>query len=509
MQSHETETAADRSAAKSADHEIVVVGGGPTGLMLASELAIAGIDVALVERRMTQGVPGTRALGLLPRAVETLDLRGIGELFVAAGTTHPTLNFHIPLDVSRFPSKRNYLLGLVQNDIERLLADWAATLPITFYRGETATGLQQSENAVCITLGSGSYLTGRYVAGCDGGRSMVRKSANIGFEGWPASTSWVMAEALMESEPEWGFHTDDAGEKHVIVKGDTPGHVRLVLVEHAPDLTREPTLADVSRTLHKAYGSDFGIHSPVWVSRFTDMARQATHYRSGRVLIAGDAAHVHAPLGGQGLGIGLQDAANLGWKLAQVVKGISPASLLDTYEKERHPVAAQVLQSTLALSALRRPDAQSQALGRYFAELLAMDEPHALMTAEVSGLGTAYDLGAGHPLAGRRMPDIDLHSGDGSTHAYAYLHAGRPVLFIFDPGIERALRIRSDLIDVVHACPAEPFVLPIDGEVELPHAILVRPDGYIAWAGDPREPSLAHAAKTWFGESAMQGDPET
>ena len=499
MRTNEVHADAGRANAQATRHEVIVIGGGPTGLMLASELAIAGVDVALVERRTTQGVPETRALGLLPRAIETLDLRGIGERFVAAGKTYPMLNFHVPLDVSGFPSKRNYLLGLVQNEVERLLAEWASTLPIAFYRGATATGLRQSDGGVHVALDSGGALVGQYLVGCDGGRSMVRKSVGIPFEGWPASTSWVMAEAPMRSEPKWGFHTDATGRQHAIVKGDAPGFAKLVLVESEPDLSREPTLEDLSRALHQAYGSDFGIHAPTWVSRFTDMARQATRYRDDRVLLAGDAAHVHAPLGGQGLGIGLQDAMNLGWKLAQVVKAISPPSLLDTYEKERHPVAARVLQSSMALSALRRPDAQAQALARYFAELLAMDEPQRRMTAEVSGLGTAYDLGVSHPLSGRRMPDIDLHSTDGSTQAYRHLHAGRPVLFILDANADTASRNGFERVDVVHARPAEPFTIPVEGDVPIPAAILVRPDGYIAWAGSPRDPSLGQAVEAWFG----------
>lgn len=493
-----------KDGASGSRHDAVIVGGGPTGLMLASELALAGVDVALIERRLDQGVLGTRALGLLPRAVETLDLRGIGDRFVAAGQTYPELNFHVQLDVSQFPTRRNYLLGLPQDEIEKLLAEWADSLPITFYRGQTAAALTQDRESVCIKLETGAELKSSYAVGCDGGRSLVRKLVGIAFEGWPASTSWVMAEVRTSSEPQWGFHVDTAGQQHAIVQADTPGFARLVLVEPGADLTREPTLDEVKRALTNAFGTDFGVHSPIWISRFTDAARQASRYRQGRVLLAGDAAHVHAPLGGQGLGIGLQDAVNLGWKLGQVIKGMSPDCLLDTYEKERRPVAARVLQNTMALSALRRPDPHSKALGRYFAELLELPEPRALMTAEVSGLGTAYDLGEGHPLSGRRMPDVELIVDAQNTHAYRYLHNARPVLFNFGPAVDdwSCAAIPNQYVQVVNASMVGELELPLEGPIDAPPALLVRPDGYIAWAGALDDRSLDEAVAFWFDNVA-------
>lgn len=468
-------------------------------MLLAAELAIAGVDVALVERRTAPGQPGTRALGLMPRAIETLDLRGIGDRFVAAGQTYPALNFHVPLDISQFPSRRNYLLGLPQNQVETLLDAWIRPMPIAFLRGRSAVAVVAHDSGVRVTLDDGSALMADYLVGCDGGRSLVRKSAGIAFEGWPASTSWITAELKADMEVPLGFHVDQAGQQHAIVQGDTAGHLRLVLVEQAPDLAREPDLEAVRRSLCHAYGSDFGVRDPVWISRFTDMARQATTYRSGRILIAGDAAHVHAPLGGQGLGIGLQDAMNLGWKLARVVHGQCPDSLLDTYTAERHPVAARVLQNTMALSALRRPDPHAQALARYVSESLRLTEPALLMAAELSGLGTAYAHEGGHLLAGRRMPDVALQATSGPGHAYGYLHAGRPVLFHLEGARAPLLRGWHDRIALVPARLAAPLVLPVIGEIETPACILVRPDGYVAWAGQAQAPELPQALTHWFG----------
>jgi 3-(3-hydroxy-phenyl)propionate hydroxylase len=483
-------------------HQVIIVGGGPTGMLLAAELAIAGVDVALVERRTAPGQPGTRALGLMPRAIETLDLRGIGDRFVAAGQTYPSLNFHVPLDISGFPTRRNYLLGLPQNEVEALLDAWIRPMPIAFRHGRRATAVVAHDGGARVTLDDGSALTAEYVVGCDGGRSLVRKSAGIAFEGWPASTSWITAELKARMDVPLGFHVDQAGQQHVIVPGDTAGYLRLVLVEHAPDLAREPDLDAVRRSLRRAYGADFGVHDPVWLSRFTDMARQATTYRAGRMLIAGDAAHVHAPLGGQGLGIGLQDAMNLGWKLARVVRGQCPEALLDTYTAERHPVAARVLQNTMALSALRCPDPHAQALARYVSEYLRLAEPGMLMAAELSGLGTAYAQEGGHLLAGRRMPDAPLQAASGPRHAYDLLHAGRPVLLHLDTSPAPSLQGWQDRVTRVSARLAAPLVLPVIGEVETPACILVRPDGYVAWAGDPQASELGSALAAWFGPAA-------
>jgi 3-(3-hydroxy-phenyl)propionate hydroxylase len=263
--------------------------------------------------------------------------------------------------------------------------------------------------------------------------------------------------------------------------------------------TSEPTLRDLSEALIAVYGTDYGIHSPTWISRFTDMARQAAAYRDRRVLLAGDAAHVHYPVGGQGLNIGVQDAVNLGWKLAQVVKGTSPETLLDSYHAERHPVAARVLRTTMAQTALLRPDERIDALRDTMSELLSMDEPRRRLAAEMSGLGVHYDLGEGHPLLGRRMPDLDLVTADGPLRVFALLHDARPVLLnLGEPG-GSDITPWTDRVRLIDAEYAGAWELPALGAVTAPTAVLIRPDGYVAWVGDRTRLGLTDALTTWFG----------
>ncbi|MDB6156355.1 MAG: Pentachlorophenol monooxygenase [Gammaproteobacteria bacterium] len=356
------------------EHAVVIAGGGPTGLMLAGELVLAGVDVAIVERRASQDLTGSRAGGLHSRAIEVLDRRGIADRFLSQGQVFQVVRFHIPLDISDFPTRHNYVLGLGQNHIERILAEWVGELAVTIYRGREVTGFAQGDTGVDVTLSDGQSLRAEYLVGCDGGRSLIRKAAGIEFPGWDPTTSWLIAEVETAEEPKWGFHRDAFGI-HAIGRVENAGSARVVLTEQQLRLDREPTLRDVSEALVAVYGTDYGIYSSTWVSRFTDMTRQAAAYRERRVLLAGDAAHVHPPVGGQGFNIGVQDAVNLGWKLAQVVKQTSPESLLDTYHAERHPVAARVLRNTMAQVALRRPDDRTKALGDIVSDLLAMDEP--------------------------------------------------------------------------------------------------------------------------------------
>lgn len=480
------------------EHAVVIVGGGPTGLMLAGELALAGVDAAIVERRADQALAGSRAGGLHARSLEVLDQRGIAERFVAQGKCHPVVFFHmLNLDMRDLPTRHNYTLGLWQNHSERILADWVEELGVPVYRQREVTGFLQDDGGVELQLSAGPSLRARYLVGCDGGRSVIRKAAGIEFPGWDATTSWLIAEAQMAQEPAWGFREDAAG-LHGIGKGDG-GQTRLVLTERRLREDSEPTLREVSAALVEVYGSDYGIHSPVWISRFTDMTRQAAAYRERRVLLAGDAAHVHPPVGGQGLNLGLQDAVNLGWKLAQVVKGSAPDSLLDSYHAERHPVAARVLRRTMAQVALRRQDERAKALNEFVAELLTMDEPRRRMAAEMSGLAVRYDLGEGHPLLGRRMPDWDLVTAGGTLRLYTLLHRARPLLLnLGEPGAFElgAWAQRVQLIDAQYAGAWE---LPALGPVAAAEAVLVRPDGYVAWVGDRSRAGLAEALSTWFG----------
>src|SRR5262245_50555571 len=321
-----------------AKHAIVIAGGGPTGLMLAAELALLRVDVAIVERRESQDLPGSRAGGLHARTIEVFDQRGIAERFLSRGQVAQVAGFSfIPLDISDFPTRHNYGLALRQNHIERILADWVAELPVRFHRGRAVTGFAQDASGVDIELSDGNSLRAQYLVGCDGGRSLVRRQAGIDFPGWDASTSYLIAEVEMAEEPAWGIRRGERGV-NALGKLEDGKRVGVVLVEPRVGKADEPTLDDLRNALVAAYGTDFGVRNPTWLSRFTDMALQAASYRNRRVLLAGDAAHVHSPAGGQGLNIGVQDAVNLGWKLAQVVRGKSPETLLDTYHAERHPI---------------------------------------------------------------------------------------------------------------------------------------------------------------------------
>jgi 2-polyprenyl-6-methoxyphenol hydroxylase-like FAD-dependent oxidoreductase len=481
------------------EHAVVIAGGGPTGLMLAGELALAGVDVAVVERRVSQDLAGSRAGGLHARTIEVLDQRGIADRFLAQGQTAQVAGFSfIRLDISDFPTRHNYGLALRQNHIERIMADWVGGLPAKFYRGREVTEYAQDDTGVYVELSDGASLRAKYLVGCDGGRSLIRKTAGIDFPGWDASTSYLIAEVEMTEEPAWGIRRGEKGV-NALGKLEDGNRVGVVLVEPHVGKGDEPTLGDLRDALIAVYGTHFGVRNPIWLSRFTDMARQAASYRDRRVLLAGDAAHVHSPAGGQGLNIGVQDAVNLGWKLAQVVKGTSPESLLDTYHAERHPIGARVLRLTMAQTALGRGDDRTEALRETMTELLAMDEPRKRYAAMMSGLDVHYRLGEGHPLLGRRMPDLDLVTAAGPRRVFSLLHEARPVLLnLGEPG---GLDITpwADRIQQVDARYAGAWELPVLGAVTAPTAVLIRPDGYVAWVGEQKELGLAEALTTWFG----------
>ncbi|HEY0745203.1 MAG TPA: FAD-dependent monooxygenase [Steroidobacteraceae bacterium] len=384
------------------------------------------------------------------------------------------------------------------NPIERILAGWVDELGVSIYRGREVTGFAQDDTGVDVELSDGRWLRAEYLVGCDGGRSLIRKTAGIEFSGWDPTMSWLIAEVEWSEEPEWGFRHDALGT-HALGRLEDEGRVGVVLTERQPGLAPERTLRDLSEALMAVYGTDYGVHSPTWISSFTDMTRQATAYRERRVLLAGDAAHVHAPVGGQGLNIGVQDAVNLGWKLAQVVKRTSPESLLDTYHAERHPVAARVLHNTMAQVALRRPDDRTKALGNIMSEVLSMDEPRRRLAAEISGLGVHYDLGEGHPLLGRRMPDLDLNSAAGPLRVFSLLHDAKAVLLnLGEPG-GFDITAWADRVQLIDAEYVGKWELPALGAVAAPTAVLIRPDGYVAWVGDLSQLGLADALSTWFG----------
>ena len=488
------------------EHAVVIAGGGPTGLMLAGELALAGVDVAIVERRASQDLPGTRAGGLHARTIEVFDQRGIADRFLSEGQVAQVAGFaSVRLDISDFPTRHPYGLGLWQNHIERILAGWVGELAVPIAYGTEVTGFAQDDTGVDVELSDGRSLRAQYLVGCDGGRSLIRKAAGIEFPGWDPTTSSLIAEVEMAEEPELGIRRTPSGMhalgkvEYEIKDGEVvykPGGTVGVMLTESQVGTSEPTLRDLSEGLIAVYGTDYGIHSPTFISRFTDATRQAAAYREGRVLLAGDAAHVHSPVGGQGLNTGVQDAVNLGWKLAQVVHGTAPESLLDTYHAERHPVAARVLRDTMAQVALTRPDDRIEAVRDTVSELLSMDEPRTRFAARMSGLDIHYDLGEGHPLLGRRMPDLDLVTADGPLRVFTLLHAARPVLLnLGEPG-DFDVTPWADRVQLIDAGYDGAWELPALGAVTAPTAVLIRPDGYVAWVGEdltgPRARGRAH-----------------
>ena len=494
-------------------HAVVIVGAGPTGLMLAGELALAGVDVALLERRPNQELSGSRALGISARTIEVLDQRGIAGRFLAAGQTAQVTGFAVSrLDISDFPTRHHYGLALRQKHIERLLAEWVTELGVPIGYGREVASITPHEEGVDLVLADGQAIRAEYLVGCDGGRSLVRKVAGIDFPGWDPTTSNILAEVEMTETPPYGVHrsalgTYAFGRSEYELKGNEiiwkeVGPIGVMVTEPDASATAEPTLEDVKRLLVAACGTDYGAHSPMWISRFTDMTRQAAQYRRGRVLLAGDAAHVHSPIGGQGLGMGLQDAVNLGWKLAQVVQGTSPESLLETYHAERHPVAARILKATMAQVALHREDARTLAAREIVGDLLKMEEPRKVIAGMMSGLDIRYDLGEGHPLLGRRMPDLELVTDAGPRRVFEFLHKARPVLLDFSSSLESALAPWALRVPLATVRYQGRWELPVIGEVPAPAAVLVRPDGHVAWVSDGTARGLADALTTWFGPSA-------
>jgi 2-polyprenyl-6-methoxyphenol hydroxylase-like FAD-dependent oxidoreductase len=492
------------------EHAVVIAGGGPAGMMLAAELALAKVDVAILERRPDHVLVGSRAGGFHSRTIEVLDQRGVADRFLAEGQVAQVAMFATTvLDMSDFPTRHPYSLGIWQNQIEWIMADWIAELGVRIHYGSEVTGFAQDDAGVDVERSDGESLRAQYLVGCDGGRSVIRKAAGIEFPGWDATKSNLIAEVEMTEEPVLGIRHDAIGvhglgrleyeirDGEVVYKDEGP--VRVMVTEQQPGAGSEPTLRDLSEALVTVYGTDFGIHNPTSISRFTDMTRQAAAYRARRVLLAGDSAHVHYPAGGQGLSLGVQDAVNLGWKLAQVINGTSPESLLDTYHDERHPVTARALQYTMAQTALQRPDERTKALVEVVSELASIDEPRKRLAGIISGLDIHYDLGEGHLLLGRRMPDLDLVTTDGPLRVFTLLHDAQPMLLNLDEPGSLDITPWANRVQLIDAEYAGLWELPVLGAVTAPTAVLIRPDGYVAWVRDGTDTGLHDALTTWFG----------
>lgn len=479
--------------------EVVVVGSGPAGMMLAGELALAGVTPTVLERRATPLLTGSRAGGIHSRTIEILDQRGIVDRFLAAGQIAQTARFAgSVLDISDFPTRHPYGLALWQNRIEPILADWIDQLGVRVERGREVVGCGTDDDGVELVLADGATVRAGYLVGADGGRSLVRKAAGISFPGWEASRSNLIAEVAVTAEPPAGMRQDESGVHGFTLLPDGRTY-RVVTTEQQLHVAAEPQLDDLRAALDAVYGTDFGVHHPSWLSRFTDATRQAAAYRKDRVLLVGDAAHIHYPAGGQGIGLGIQDAVNLGWKLAQVVRGSAPPSLLDTYHSERYPVGARVLQLSMAQTALQGGGSRTAALRTIIDELLGTDEARRRLAGYIHGLDIAYDVGDGHPLLGRRIPDVDLDTRSGPTRVYSLLHGADPLLIDPEPSRRTDLAGWADRVRVVAGRCAGPWELPVLGRVADPRAVLVRPDGHVAWVADGATEPVVDALARWFG----------
>ncbi|KOG32634.1 FAD-dependent monooxygenase [Streptomyces resistomycificus] len=494
------------------DADVVIAGAGPTGLMLACELRLAGVDVVVVEQ-LAERTGESRAGGMHSRTLEVLDQRGILERFLAAGELQPVGHFSgLYLDFDEFESRHPYPLMILQSAIEQLLEERAAELGVRVRRSCGVSGIRPNATGVTVEVSPAqaapATLRARYLVGCDGGRSTVRKLAGIDFPGTEATMTALIGDVELPDLPEdYVWVRRCAGGDFSAIAFE-PGWYRVITSEwdHVADRDEAPTFEQLRQSLVRLAGTDYGMHSPRWVSRFNDAARQAARYRAGRVLLAGDAAHIHFPAGGQGLNMGVQDAVNLGWKLASVVRGQAPESLLDSYHAERHPVAERVLHNTRAQSALARPGAQTDALREVFGSLMVFDDVNRYLRGMLTALDIRYPADGDHPLAGRRVPDADLKTPDGAGRVYELLHAARPVLLdLRGSGEVAALAAGwADRVDLVEARSEDDrWPVPALGDVAAPEALLIRPDGHVAWAAaagtTPDTAALRTALTTWFG----------